>query len=87
MMAIVSVAVFLVIGIAIGFAGSMLFPQSNKLLSILLGAVGSIGLSWVAKLLGFGAGFLSFSLWGIIAAIVGACLLTAIYGVIAKRIA
>lgn len=85
-MVILYVVAFIAIGAIIGFAGSRLFEGSNPVISILLGLVGSLGLSWVASLLGIGGGFLSLTLWGIVAAIIGACLLVGIYGFVNKRL-
>lgn len=80
-----SILAFLAIGALVGFLGTRLFEQSNLTISILLGMVGSFGFSWLAKLLGLGTGFLSFSLWGVVFGILGACVCVAIYGFIARR--
>lgn len=81
----VCVLLFAAVGLLVGFLGSRLFKGASPLLSILLGLVGSFGISWLVSLLGLGAGFLSFSWWGLIMGIVGACLVVAIYGLIAKK--
>ena len=80
-----SVLVFAAIGLLAGFLATRLFKGARMLLSLILGLIGSFGVSWVAKLLGLGTGFLSISLWGIVAGIVGAALVVCIYGLIAKR--
>lgn len=85
-MVILYVVAFVAIGAVIGFLGSRLFEGSNPVISILLGLVGSLGLSWVASLLGLGGGFLALTLWGIVTAIIGACLLVGLYGIINKRL-
>lgn len=76
---------FLAIGGLVGFLGTRLFEGTSMAVSLLLGVLGSFGASWIAKLLGLGAGFLAFSLWGVVFGIIGACLLVAIYGLIARR--
>lgn len=86
LMTVVSVLVFIAIGALIGFAAKrLLFEKASATISILLGIVGSTGLSWGASLLGWGSGILGFSAWGIFAAIIGACLLSGIYGFVANR--
>lgn len=85
-MTILSVLAFLVIGAVIGYVACYFFDRSSIPLSILLGMIGSVGLSWCAKLLGVGAGILSFSLWGIVAGILGACLLVVGYGILSRRL-
>ena len=84
-MVILYIAAFVAIGVVIGFLGSRLFEGSSPVISILMGLVGSLGLSWLGSLFGLGGGFLSFTLWGLVIAILGACLLTGIYGFISKR--
>lgn len=81
----VCVLIFAAVGLIIGFLGSRLFAGASLLISLLLGLVGSFGVSWLASLLNLGAGFLHFSWWGLIMGIVGACLAVAIYGFIARR--
>lgn len=80
-----SILAFLAIGALVGFLGTRLFEGASMIVSILLGILGSFGASWISKLLGLGTGFLSFSLWGVVFGILGACLLVAIYGLIARR--
>lgn len=82
---ILAALAFLAIGALAGFLGTRLFEGINTLASIVLGVVGSFAASWIAKLLGLGTGFLSFSLWGVVFGIIGACLFVAIYGFIARR--
>lgn len=82
-----SILVFAAIGALVGFLGTRLFKGASLLISIILGLVGSFGISWVCKLLGLGAGFLSLSVWGVVMGVVGACLAVAIYGLIARRTA
>lgn len=79
------ILVFIAIGAAVGFVGSMISEKANRMVSIVLGLAGSLGISWIVSLFGLGAGFVSFSLWGIIAGIVGACLLVGIYAAVSKR--
>lgn len=79
------VLLFIAIGALIGFLGTRLFRGMSLAISLLLGVVGSLGISWVGKLLGLGAGFTAFSWWGLIFGIVGAFLVVAIYGLIAQR--
>lgn len=79
------VLLFIAIGALIGYLGSRLFTGASLVVSLLLGVIGSLGISWVGKLLGLGAGFTAFSWWGLILAIAGAALATAIYGFIARR--
>lgn len=85
MTTILCVLVFIAMGAAIGFAGNMMSEKSNRVVSIVLGVAGSLGISWIASLLGLGAGFLAFSVWGIVFGILGACVLVGIYTVISKR--
>lgn len=85
MATILCILVFAIIGAAIGFAGTLLSDQGNKVLSIILGVVGSLGVSWIASLLGLGAGFLAFSLWGIIFGVLGACILVGVYAMTNRR--
>lgn len=85
MTTLLSILAFLAIGALVGFLGARLFEGISMIASVLLGVVGSFGASWIAKLLGLGTGFLSFSLWGVVFGIIGACLLVAIYGFIARK--
>lgn len=80
-----SILAFAAVGALIGFLGYKLFSGTSLLVSIFLGLAGSFGISWVAKLLHFGTGFLSISLWGMVAGILGACLFVGIYGFIMQR--
>lgn len=80
-----SILAFVAIGALVGYLGTRLFEGANLWISILLGLVGSFGASWLGKFLGMGTGFMSFSLWGIVFAILGACLLVAVYGFFARR--
>ena len=79
------VLLFIAIGALVGFLGTRLFRGMSLVISLLLGVVGSIGVSWIGKLLGVGLGFMAFSWWGIILSILGACLTVGIYGFIAQR--
>lgn len=79
------VLIFLAVGVLVGFLGSRAFPNSNVWIDILLGLAGSFGISWVAKLLHLGTGFLVFSWWGLIFGILGACLFVGVYGFITRR--
>lgn len=85
MTAILAVLVFIAIGAAIGFVGSLLSDSSNRMISIVVGVAGSLAISWIASLLGLGAGFLAFSLWGIILGILGAAAAVGIYVAISRR--
>lgn len=76
---------FVAIGALIGFLGTRMFEGANLWISIVVGLVGSFGASWLAKILGLGTGFMSFSMWGVVFGILGACLLVAVYGFIARR--
>lgn len=80
-----SILVFAAIGLLVGFLATRLFNGISMMVSVLLGLLGSFGISWLAKLLGLGTGFLSLSVWGVVMGIVGACLIVAIYGLIARR--
>lgn len=80
-----SVLLFMVLGALIGYLGTLMFKGVSLVVSIILGLVGSLGISWVAKLLGLGAGFVSFSVWGVVFGILGACLAVGIYGLIARK--
>lgn len=79
------VLLFIAIGALVGFLGTRLFDGMSLLVSLLLGVVGSLGVSWIGKLLGLGAGFTAFSWWGLVFAIAGACLVVAVYGFVAQR--
>lgn len=87
MTTLVCVLIFIAVGALVGFLGSRLFKGSSLIIDMLLGLVGSFGFSWLASLLGLGTGFVSFSVWGLIIGILGACLLVAIYGLISRRTA
>lgn len=87
MSTLVCVVIFAAVGLLIGFLGSRLFSGVNLGISLILGVIGSIGIAWVASLLGLGSGLLTFSWWGLIMGILGSCLVVAIYGFIAKRAA
>lgn len=80
-----SVLIFVAIGALIGVLFSRLFEGTSLVVGILLGLAGSFGFSWLASLLGLGSGFLTISVWGVVFGVVGACLLTVIYGFIAQR--
>lgn len=80
------VLLFIAIGALVGFLGTRLFKGMSLVLSLLLGVVGSLGISWVGKLLGAGLGFTAFSWWGLILGIAGAALVVAVYGLIARRV-
>lgn len=80
-----AILVFAVIGVAVGFLGSLVSDKLNRVTSIILGVVGSLGISWLASLIGVGAGFMAFSLWGIVFGIVGACAVVGIYAFANRR--
>lgn len=87
-MKIVAILAFTAIGALIGFlANRFLFQTTSLVINILLGVAGSLGASWGMSLLGYGTGILSFSLWGILFGVLGACLLVAIYGLISRYLA
>lgn len=80
-----SVLIFAVVGALVGFLGTRIFSGMSLIVSILLGLVGAFGVSWLAGLLGLGTGFLTFSIWGLVFGILGACLTVGIYGFIVRR--
>jgi len=85
-MTILSVTTFILIGALIGFlANRFLYENSSMLIDVILGIVGSLGFSWGATLFGLGKGFLAFSVWGVVLAILGAILLVWIYCFINER--
>lgn len=81
----VCILIFAAVGLLIGFLGSRLFGGTSLLLNLLLGLVGSFGVSWVASLLKVGAGFMTFSWWGLVMGILGACLTVGVYGLIVRH--
>lgn len=84
MKTILSLLVFLLIGSVAGVAFHKKYDTS-LLLNVILGIVGSLGVSWLVGLLGLGSGFMALSLWGIVFGIVGAVLLPLIYGLMQNR--
>lgn len=85
MTTLVCILIFAAVGLLVGFLGSRLFGGSSLLLSLLLGLVGSFGVSWLASLLKLGTGFITFSWWGLVMGILGASLAVGIYGFIVRR--
>lgn len=81
----VCVLIFVAVGALVGFIGSRIFKGTSLLIDIVLGLVGSFGISWLVSLLGLGGGFLTFTVWGLVFGILGAFLLVAIYGFIQGR--
>lgn len=79
-----TILMFVAIGALIGFLGAKLFQNTSLILTIILGLLGSFGASWVANLLGLGAGVLSFSIWGLVFGVLGACLFVGVYGLISR---
>ena len=77
---------WLIFGAIIGWIASKIMgtdAQQGALLNIVVGIVGALLGGWVANLLGMGAGFESFfDPWSWIIAIVGACLLLFLWGLV-----
>lgn len=70
-----SILFFIALGAGAGLLVTRRYKESSLLANILAGIAGSLTISWLASLLGLGAGFAALSVWGVLFGAAGGCLI------------
>ncbi|MBR5430540.1 MAG: GlsB/YeaQ/YmgE family stress response membrane protein [Firmicutes bacterium] len=78
---------WLVFGAIVGWVASLIMGRSRRMglgMDIIVGIVGSFIGGWLGNLIGVGGGY-SFTKWGFVTSIIGACLLLMLFSRVNKK--